>query len=279
MAVLPRNDALESILMLLGNKRMPMVASPELERMIGPYARDQLGETTGMPIDMTNVLDPNDTLGSYNRSASASAPPPISRDPWFDEANGGPSVKASEMMDMYSMPRGQPPEYYLNILKGMSDQRVSQMAEMLYGNRLEPKLAREILATNFSASSAASPTSPVQRDMFDQLDSPITSVEDGPAPQNSGDDLFVFMDRHAQAPPGSPSWDQQRRTLVGDMMRALGVEGNGSRIRYMSQLQEVNDAFIMKIAEKLGLNSAGEPRIARVLIANEFEHFGPRIDR
>lgn len=63
------------------------------------------------------------------------------------------------------------------------------------------------------------------------------------------------------------------------MMRALGIESNGSHARYMSQLQDVNDAFIMRIAEKLGLNADGEPNIARVLIANEFEHFGPKLPR
>lgn len=62
--------------LLLSQQRMPMQASPELSS----YMAQRAGPLPTRP-DMTNVLDP----GGWVPEMSRGLPPPISRDPWFDQ--------------------------------------------------------------------------------------------------------------------------------------------------------------------------------------------------
>ncbi len=67
----------------------------------------------------------------------------------------------------------------------------------------------------------------------------------------------------------------ERTTLVSDMMRATGIEPRGSYDRYFSQLMEVNDAFIKRVARQLGLSTDSvSPNELRSLLATEFEYYG-----
>lgn len=92
-----------------------------------------------------------------------------------------------------------------------------------------------------------------------------------------------FDDALAQTPDtpreptfGGDEWANQRYTLVGDVMQALGIEPRGSFDRYYSQLLEVDDAFITRMAQTLGITTDQPPNIIRHLLAAEFETFGSR---
>lgn len=75
---------------------------------------------------------------------------------------------------------------------------------------------------------------------------------------------------------GGAEWAKQRQTLVADVMRAVGIQPGGTHDSYFQQLKNVDDGFINRLTQKLGLNEdiAINPDTARLLLANEFEAFG-----
>lgn len=93
-----------------------------------------------------------------------------------------------------------------------------------------------------------------------------------------------FNEDPSMPDPGEPTlggaeWAKQRETLVLDMMRAVGIEPRGSYDRYYSQLKEIDDAFIKRIAQKLEINEGAvvSPDALRSLLATEFEAFGTNV--
>lgn len=81
----PANFPLELLMGLLQQKRLPMQASPELTQHLAQYRGGRAPSASRLPTDSTNVIDPIGQMGGGPIGARNAEPPPISRDPWFDE--------------------------------------------------------------------------------------------------------------------------------------------------------------------------------------------------